>query len=191
LALREKIGIIYVPIGNRNRFMTSQRKSGFTLVELIIVVMLIGILAAIAIPRFSTSTKDARESTLKADLVVMRYAIDLYYHTHNQTWPGANLKNGSGGPTTTGPEAWRAFRDQLTLYSNLVGGTSVTYDETNYPLGPYLESIPINPLNGFSRARARFTSSPLEVSDIDDLTGWIFSPWTGQIKVNTTGYIGL
>ena len=51
---------------------------GFTLVELMIVMMIIGVLMTIAIPQYLSSLKSAREAVLKEDLHVMRQAIDSY-----------------------------------------------------------------------------------------------------------------
>jgi len=51
---------------------------GFTLLELMIVMVVIGLLAAIAIPAYTTNIKHAREAVLKEDLHVMRQAIDSY-----------------------------------------------------------------------------------------------------------------
>ncbi len=53
-------------------------ESGFTLVELMIVMLIIGVLAAIAIPSYVSSIKSAREAVLNEDLHVMRQAIDSY-----------------------------------------------------------------------------------------------------------------
>jgi len=60
--------------------MRSRRKeeSGFTLMELMIVMMIIGILTTLAIPSFNAAIKSAREAVLKEDLRVMRSAIDSY-----------------------------------------------------------------------------------------------------------------
>ena len=56
----------------------SVRESGLTLVELMVVMLIIGVLAAIAIPSFVSSIKNAKEAVLKEDLHVLRNAIDSY-----------------------------------------------------------------------------------------------------------------
>ena len=53
-------------------------EAGFTLMELIIVMMIIGILTTLAIPSFKSAIKAAQEAVLKEDLRVMRSAIDSY-----------------------------------------------------------------------------------------------------------------
>src|SRR3974390_3307238 len=60
--------------------MRSKRRqeSGFTLMELMIVMMIIGVLTTLAIPSFVGAVKSAREAVLKEDLRVMRTAIDSY-----------------------------------------------------------------------------------------------------------------
>jgi general secretion pathway protein G len=57
---------------------TGAREGGFTLVELMIVMLVIGILASLAIPAFIAQLKAAREAVLKEDLHIMRNAIDSY-----------------------------------------------------------------------------------------------------------------
>jgi general secretion pathway protein G len=55
-----------------------RQDAGFTLMELMIVMMIIGILMLMAVPRFNGAIKMAREAVLKEDLSVMREAIDSY-----------------------------------------------------------------------------------------------------------------
>ena len=63
-------------------------RSGFTLVEILIVVIILGVLAAVAIPQFTSSTDDAKTSALDMTLSELRNAIELYFHQHGGTYPG-------------------------------------------------------------------------------------------------------
>ncbi len=60
----------------------SKLRAGFTLVELLIVVIILAILAAIVIPQFSSATRDTQESALDANLAGLRNAIELYKVQH-------------------------------------------------------------------------------------------------------------
>ena len=55
------------------------RRSGFTLVELLVVLAIIGLLLSIAAPRYSGSTDRAKEAVLRENLATLRDAIDKYY----------------------------------------------------------------------------------------------------------------
>ncbi len=66
----------------RNIINGRWRAGGFTLVELLIVMSLMGILASIAIPTYNKSVVRAREATLRKDLYHMREAIDNFYGDH-------------------------------------------------------------------------------------------------------------
>jgi general secretion pathway protein G len=57
---------------------TGKHEAGFTLMELIIVMSIISILAALAVPRFTAAIKSAKEAVLREDLRVLRTAIDSY-----------------------------------------------------------------------------------------------------------------
>lgn len=67
-----------------------RRARGFTLIELMVVISIIGILATIAVPIYQNSVIKAKESTLKVDLYQMRSAIDKYY-ADNGEYPGSLL----------------------------------------------------------------------------------------------------
>lgn len=55
------------------------KEKGFTLLELLVVMAIIGILAAIAVPTYKSSMKKAKESVLKQDLFTLRDLLDQYY----------------------------------------------------------------------------------------------------------------
>ena len=61
-------------------------RKGFTLIELLIVVVIIGILAAIAIPKFSKTREKAYFSAMKSDLKNLMSAEEIYYSSHNYTY---------------------------------------------------------------------------------------------------------
>ena len=58
-------------------------RRGFTLIELLIVVVIIGVLAAIAIPKFQNTKGKANTASLKSDLRNMATAQEAYYYDHN------------------------------------------------------------------------------------------------------------
>src|SRR3954470_16048286 len=109
------------------------RKSGFTLVEILIVVIILGILAAIVIPQFTNASQDARESSLLSQLQTLRSQIELYKLQHRDVLP--NLVGAA-------PACW----DPLTTKTDADGVLSAAPDA----FGPYMQSAPINPINGVS-----------------------------------------
>jgi len=178
-----------------------QAQAGFTLVELLIVVIILAILAAIVVPQFSTATRDAQEAALDSNLSAMRSAIELYRVQHNGAYPGANVS--SGGPTctggtlgTAGAGSAAAFADQLLTYSTASGATCTVGDTTNYRFGPYFrKGIPpdVSPTPSATVA-VQTGGAPLvsgtgltaTCSSCTTAGGWNYNFTTGQIVMNNT-----
>jgi len=127
----------------------TQNKKGFTLVELLIVVIILAVLAAIVVPQFGSSTEDAKISTLKTDLASMRNAIELYYHQHDSTYPG-KVSESDGSTANDDASCPAAFLAQLTQYTDKAGKISGTKDVANgFKYGPYIKSPQTLPANPF------------------------------------------
>ena len=61
-----------------------REQAGFTLIEMLIVVILLGILAMLIVPQISVSTDDARLNSMHSNLGALRNAIELYYYEHDR-----------------------------------------------------------------------------------------------------------
>jgi general secretion pathway protein G len=164
-----------------------QRSAGFTLIEILIVVIMLGILATIIIPQISISSDDAKLNTLRTNLGNLRSAIELYYYQHGNRYPGQyDEADGTAAMSDTG-DAADAFLAQLTLYSNASGKTSVNSGTTDYPYGPYLkEGLPINPFNNASTITCDTTTTDVtsRTAVPGDGTGWRFYTRTGILIAN-------
>lgn len=74
-------------------------KKGFTLIELLIVVVIIGILAAIAIPRFGETRERAYVSAMQSDLDQVTTQMEMYYQDSDFTYEGADFEEDLGATT--------------------------------------------------------------------------------------------
>jgi general secretion pathway protein G len=138
-------------------------KSGFTLVEILIVVVILGILAAIVIPQFTEASTEAKTSSLCTDLQTVRSQIELYKIQHNDQLPGAG--------TAT-------FELAMTGKTDVAGAVSTA---TTNVYGPYLQKIPTNQFNDSSLVE-KGTVSP--VPGGSTTYGWYFNTGTGAFNAN-------
>jgi general secretion pathway protein G len=134
---------------------TNRTRSGFTLVEILIVVIILGILAAIVIPQFTNASTDARKSSMLSQLQTLRSQIQLFKLQHNDILPDL-----------AGAGQWA----QLTSKTNLTGAVDTTAAGL---FGPYLESDPKNPLN----------TNSLVSGAAGPTVGWVYSMTGAQAGV--------
>ena len=164
--------------------MITQKKCsrGFTLVELLIVVIILAILAAVVFPQFSSSTNDARAAALQSNLTNIRSAIEFYYQEHGE-YPGANIATGAtcgaGAAVTAGAaNSPEAFIAQLTRYTN-GDGLACTGKDATFEYGPYIKGdIPTNP-EGSSNAITVVSAGVLGLSS-GGTGGWRYDTVTGE-----------
>ena len=119
-------------------------QSGFTLIEMLVVVIILGILAMIIVPQITVSTEDARLSTMQTNLNSVRGAIEAYY-AHHGSYP-ATVSETDGTSTIADADACKAaFMAQLGKFTDLKGA-AVDVKDDDHPYGPYLKfGLPANP----------------------------------------------
>ena len=131
---------------------------GFTLIEILIVVIILGILAAIVIPQFTNASDDARRSAVATQLQTIRSAVELY-----------KLQHGDSYPTTDGSKTAANWSWALLI------GTSLSYDGKT--VGPYLQQTPRNPMNSSATVAATAASG----------SGWVFDTQGRTFAIDKTG----
>jgi prepilin-type N-terminal cleavage/methylation domain-containing protein len=121
-------------------------QSGFTLIEMLVVVIILGILAMIIVPQITVSTEDARLNTLQSNLSTVRSAIEVYAAQHGNRYPGLYSEADGTTAVTTNAESRAALLAQLTHFTDINGKTQATKDAT-FKFGPYLKlgQLPQNP----------------------------------------------
>lgn len=112
-------------------------RRGFTLIELLIVVVIIGILAAIAIPKFANSKEQAYITAMRGDLRNLATAQEAYFADHNGAYAtsttalGSNYRSSSGVTVTiysvSGP-SWRgrATHNRTSVTCRIRFGTTIS-----------------------------------------------------------------
>lgn len=142
-------------------------KSGFTLVEILIVVVILGILAAIVIPQFTEASTEAKMSSLCTDLQTVRSQIELYKVQHNDDLPGVGTAS---------------FTDALTQKTDITGALNAAG-----PYGPYLQKVPTNPFNDLDTVEVEAGSTNLGGGNC----GWHFDTSTGEFHADTDAHMGI
>lgn len=138
--------------------MSKQNRSGFTLVEILIVVVVMAVLAAAIVPQFTSATDDAKTNTAKFNLSTLRGMSQMYRSQHNASPPSA--------------------LDKLTQSTDASGavGTGAAY-----PYGPYLQKLPFNTINNKNSVGTASTNPP---TTADGSTGWLYHAATGNVWLN-------
>jgi len=136
-------------------------KKAFTLTEILIVVAILGILAAIALPTFRSHTQQAKESAAKDNLRILRQQIEIYAARNNDVPPGYL------GNNTDAPILEVEFKLDM-LREN------------------YLTAIPKNTFNNLDTLNmipndAAFPPQPT------GQYGWVYQPQTKTIKLDWPG----
>ena len=153
-----------------NRRLVTNHRSGFTLVEILIVVVIMAVLAATIIPQFTSSATDAKNSSMAFNLHTLRSQFELYKLHHNGAVP--TITSGA--------------LPQMTMYTDAAGTTSATPDATHI-FGPYVQSkLPNNPLNT-SNAVIATSAFPPTAATTDG--GWLYYEATGQIAPNDAAHL--
>jgi type II secretory pathway pseudopilin PulG len=138
-------------------------------VEILIVVVILGILAAIVIPQFTEASTEAKTSSLCSDLQTMRSQIELYKVHHNDNLPGV-----VGNAT---------FIQAMTGYTNINGDVQAAPGAGVY--GPYMQKIPTNQFNDFDTIR---DVAPAPGAGTH---GWHFDTSTGAFHADTAAHASL
>ncbi len=143
--------------------MNVNKKSGFTLIEILIVVVIMAVLASVVIPQFSNSTKQAQTSTTEFNLQIIRSQIELYRNQHGGRLPAANLS-------------------ELSTTTDALGGKGTG---AQFPYGPYLRSIPANALTEQAAIKTT-TNDPAGKADVtaNSKGGWLYNATTGGFWVD-------
>lgn len=170
-------------------------RRGLTVIEIVLALVIIGLLAALTIPRSGRADGGDTRGELRARLALLRNAIELYYYQHGH-YPGQGASDSA--PVLLGdaracapPDAENAIgalvAAQLTCYTDAQGAASATRSE-RFRFGPYLrEGVPACPVGG-ARGRSAILvitgpAAPRCVSEAPAF-GWVYNCDTGDIVAN-------
>jgi general secretion pathway protein G len=130
------------------------RQNGYTLIELLIVLAIIGLLISIALPQYRYAQRRAQESVLRENLTRMREVIDQYYSDKGK-YPDAlqtlvtegYLRKMPWDPITKSDQTWQVlYEDQGTISPDPNAPNPGIWDVRSAAVGTTLEGTPYNEL---------------------------------------------
>lgn len=137
-------------------------KRGFTLVEILIVVVILGVLAAIVIPQFSTACSDSNLTNLRANIQTIRAQIQLFKVQHNDLLPG-----------------------QLTRGGDVTEAGFITAMTNDPTYGMYVRTMPLNPYIAVAAATAITCVNNAAADPVgNEGTGWWFNAANGDFRAS-------
>jgi general secretion pathway protein G len=139
----------------------TRKNRGFTLIEILIVVIILGILAAIVIPQFTNASQQAKQSSLASQLQTVRSQIGAYIGQHGGVAPGAQASTTLWG--------------QLTEETDQTGAVATGANG----FGPYFLNPVANPL--ITDTTASTAVSTTISSAPDGTAGWVYNTASGEI----------
>lgn len=161
----------------------STGKAGFTLVELVIVVLILGILAAIAAGNLRASHEEATAATLRADLRAMYDAIDL--NSPGKTPPAISGDWFVGGRIPRHPQS--KSRDSTVQIDSTAGKTHPSAKVLRDSFAPYW----YNPTNGIIRIRVAAIGNETQTLDfynlVNDSDEAVLGNYGGGVKAGGGG----
>jgi len=150
--------------------MRTSVAKGFTLVEILIVVVILGILAAIVVPQFTNAANDARQGNVETQGSTLQNQLELFAAQNNGTYPTvAQLNTNAADGSANG---WGVMID-----------------------GDFIKEAPRNPFAPAANATlvtvsaaANATAANTEANAGDGTQGWYYNPTTGVIRASGAQY---
>jgi len=143
---------------------------GFTLVEILIVVVILGILAAIVVPQFTNAANEARQGNVETQTSTLENQLELYAAQNNGVYPTIAQLNAD--PANGSTNGWSVMID-----------------------GNYIKEAPQNPYSAAANstlvtvsAAANSTAADTEANAGDGTQGWYYNPNTGIIRASGGNY---
>lgn len=144
------------------------KKNGFTLPEILLIVIMLTILASIIVPQYTTASEDSQVSTLITEMQDMRWQIQQYKNQHEGKLP---TENGL------------SFNDAMTKYTYADGSIAKEQKPGKGVFGPYIKKMPVNPFIKDQSTASEVKCGP-KTPEADGSSGWFFNTKTGAFSAN-------